>query len=143
MRGDSSGSGADGLRRYLGPPPGRLKVAAISDDMSMAQGRDPGQVGVFHLVPGGPQLIDDTGDVDGVPHQHGIGEQAETAGLVHHLFVVAGTEAAPIGEEQRLGEGVAELAAVKLQLDGVTKRLFLDISQDYVEYGRQEKNPNS
>jgi hypothetical protein len=50
--------------------------------------------------------------------------------LFHHLFVVAGPEAAPIGEEQRFGEGVAELTAVKLQLDGVTKRLLLNISRD-------------
>ena len=98
--------------------------------MSMGQGRDPGQVGVLHLVPGGPQLINDRGDVDGVPDQHGVGEKAEAAGLVHDLLVVAGAEAAPIGEEQRSGEGVAELAAVKLQVDGVSERLVLNISQN-------------
>ncbi len=57
--------------------------------------------------------------MDGVPHQHGVGEQAEAAGLVHHRLVVVGPEAALVGEEQRLGEDVAELAAVELQLDGV------------------------
>src|SRR5271165_1970119 len=139
----STGSGGDGLRGYFGPPSGRLEVASIGNDVSMCQGRDPCQVHILHRMPGGPQLIDDVGDVDRVPDQHRVGEKAEAAGLVHHLFVVAGTEAAPIGEEQRFGEGVTELAAVKLELDGVTKRLFLDISQDYVEYGRQEKNPNS
>jgi hypothetical protein len=39
--------------------------------------------------------------------------------------VVAGAEAAPVGEEQRLGEGVTELAAVELELDGVTQRLWM------------------
>ena len=96
----------------------------------MRQRRDAGQILVLHLVSGGTKLVDDAGDVDGVPDQHGIGEQAEAAGLVHHLLVVAGAEAAPVGEEQRFGEDVAELAAVELQLDGVTQRLLLDVAQN-------------
>src|SRR5271168_5192059 len=111
-----SSSGHDGFGGGLGPPAGRLEVAAVGDDVGMRQRRDAGQVLVLHLVSGGTKLVDDAGDVDGVPDQHSIGEQAEAAGLVHHLLVVAGAEAAPVGEEQRLGEGVAEFAAVELQL---------------------------
>jgi hypothetical protein len=34
------------------------------------------------LIPsGGAELVDDAGDVDSVPHQHGVGEQAEVFDL--------------------------------------------------------------
>src|SRR5271165_4463261 len=128
--GASSGSGHDGLGGRLGAPAGRLEVAAIGNDVGVGQWRDARQFLVCHVVPGGPELIDDAADMDGVPDQHGVGKQAEAAGLVHHLLVVAGAEAAPVGEEQRLREDVAELAAVELQLDGVTQLLLVDVSQD-------------
>jgi hypothetical protein len=47
----------------------------------MRQWRDAGQILVLHFVSGGTKLIDDAGDVDGVPNQHGIGEQVEATGL--------------------------------------------------------------
>src|SRR5664279_3569438 len=117
----SLSSGHDGFGGSLGPPARRLEIAAVGDDVGMCQRRDAGQILVLHRVSGGTKLVDDAGDVDGVPDQHGIGEQAKAAGLVHHLLVVTGAEAAPVGEEQRFGEDVAELAAVELQLDGVTQ----------------------
>ncbi len=85
----------------------------------MCQRGYPGEVLVLHLVAVSAELLDDAADMDGVPDQHGVGEQAEAAGLIHYLLVVAGPEAALVGEEQRFGQDVAELAAVELQLDGV------------------------
>lgn len=120
----------DGFGGRLGTPAGGLKVAAVGNDVGVCQGRDAGEVLVLHLVPGGAELVDDASNVDGIPDQYGIGEQAEAAGLVHHLFVVTGAEAALVGKEQPLGKDMAELAAVELQLDGVAKRLLLDVAQD-------------
>src|ERR1700693_1076374 len=61
-----SSSGDDGFGSGLGPPAGRLEVAAVGNDVGMRQWRDAGQILVFHFVPGGPQLIDNVADVDGV-----------------------------------------------------------------------------
>ena len=98
--------------------------------MGVRQRGHAGQILVLDDMSIRPELIDDARDMDGVPDQDGIGEQAEAAGLVHHLLVVAGAEAAPVGEEQRLGEDVAEFAAVELQLDGVAQIFFLNVAQD-------------
>src|SRR5271169_3403250 len=78
----------------------------------------------------GTELLGDAAHVYGVPDQHGIGEQAEAAGLVHDLLVVAGAEVALVGEEDPSGEDVAELTAVELQLDGLAQRLLVDVAQD-------------
>ncbi len=110
----------------LGASAERLEVTAIGNDVDVSQWRDANQFLVCHLVLGGPELIDGAADMDGVPDQYGVGKQTEAAGLVHHLFVVAGAEAAQVGEEQRLREDMAELAAVEPQLDGVTQRLLVD-----------------
>src|SRR5271168_2018563 len=91
MRGISSWSGHGGFG--VGTPARRLEVAAIWNDVGVGQRGDPCQILVVDLVSGGTELLDDTGDVDSVPDQHGIGQQAEAAGLVHHLLVVAGAEA--------------------------------------------------
>ena len=66
--------------------------AAVWYDVGMRQWRGAGQILVLHLVSGGTELIDDAGDMDGVPDQHGIGEKAEATGFVHHLLVVAGAK---------------------------------------------------
>ena len=123
-------SGHDGFGGGLGAPAGRLEIAAVWNDVGMHQWRSASQILVFHLMSGGSELTDDAGNMDAVPDQHGIGEKAEATGFVHHLFVVAGAEVTPIGEEQRLGEDVAEFAAVELQLDGVTQRFFLDVAKN-------------
>jgi hypothetical protein len=69
-----SSSGHDGLGGGLGPPVGRLEVAAVGNDVGMCQRRDAGQILVLHLVSGGTKLVDDAADVVGVPNQHGIRE---------------------------------------------------------------------
>src|SRR5208337_918425 len=40
------------------------------------------------MMAGGTELLGDAAHVHGVPDQHGIGEQAEAAGIVHDLLVV-------------------------------------------------------
>src|SRR5271165_5224539 len=89
-----------------------------------------GEVLVVHRMAGGAELPGDAAHVHGVPDQHGIGEQAEAAGLVHDLLVVAGAEVALVGEKDPSGEDVAELAAVELQLYGLAQRLLVDVAQD-------------
>jgi len=47
-------------------------------DMGVRKRRHASQI----LIPsGGAELVDDAGDVDSVPHQHGVGEQAEVFDL--------------------------------------------------------------
>ena len=96
----------------------------------MGQRRDAGEVLVAHRMAGGTELPGDAAHVHGVPDQHGIREQAEAAGLVHDLLVVAGAEVALVGEKDPSGEDVAKLAAVELQLDGLAQLLFVDVAQD-------------
>jgi hypothetical protein len=95
--------------------------------MLVGERRDPSEVLIADDVSIGPQLGDDAVDVDGVPDQHGVGQQTETAGLVHHLLVVADPEGTLIGEEQPFCEDVAELAAIELELDSPAERLLLDV----------------
>jgi len=96
----------------------------------MQQRRDPRQVLILHFVPASAELRDDAGDMDRVPDQHGVGQQAEAARLVHDLLVVAGPEVALIGEEQPLGQDVAKLPAVQLQLNGLAQRRLVNVAQD-------------
>src|ERR1700756_2168084 len=68
--------------------------------------------------------------MDSVPDQDGVGQQAEAARLIHDLLVIAGAEGAVVGEEQPLGQGMAEFTAIELKLDCPAKWFLIDIAED-------------
>ena len=68
------GSSHDGFGRGLGAPAAGGETGSSFHDIGARKQRHASQI----LIPsGGAELVDDAGDVDSVPHQHGVGEQAE------------------------------------------------------------------
>jgi hypothetical protein len=68
------GSSHDRFGRGLGAPAAGGETGSSFHDMGVRKRR--------HAIPsGGAELVDDAGDVDSVPHQHGVGEQAEVFDL--------------------------------------------------------------
>ncbi len=52
----------------------------------MHERRDAGEVVIVDVVAGSAELGDDAGDVDGVPNQDGIGQQAESPSKIMFSF---------------------------------------------------------
>jgi hypothetical protein len=78
--------------------------------------------------------------VDRVPDEHGIRQEAEATRLVHNFLIVPKAEGALIGEEQPLGERVAELAAVELELNRPAERLLVNVAKDVDGLGEAAKS---
>ena len=97
--------------------------------MGVKQRRHAGEILVIHRVTSAPQLLNEMPDLHGVPHQHGVGQKAQAARLVHDLRVVAGAEGALVGEEQPFGEAVAVLASIELEVDDAPESLVMDVAQ--------------
>jgi hypothetical protein len=74
------------------------------------------QIRIINLLARRSQLPNDVADGDGIPDQNGIGEQAQTAGLVHDFLVVTGAKLTAIGEEQPASQFMPRFASIELQL---------------------------
>ena len=46
-----------------------------------------------------PESLDDSGNLERVPYQDGVGYQAQAARLVHDLLVIQGAEFSVVGEK--------------------------------------------
>ena len=71
---------------------------------------------------------DDAFDLQGVPRDDGVGEQAEATGLVHVHLEIRGAELTLVSEEQRSGQAMRGLAAVELGLDCASGRTSLRVA---------------
>jgi len=73
----------------------------------------------------------DLSDLHRIPNQHGIGEQAQAACLVHNFVQVARAELAPVGKEQAAAcQIVATLAMAKLELHGILHLFVIKIAKN-------------
>ncbi len=69
-------------------------------------------------------------DLDRVPVQNGIRDQAEAAGFVHDLYVVSGCKLALIRKEDPTRELLPVLALVELSLNGASQLRVREIPQN-------------
>lgn len=109
---------------------GGLEIAAVRHDVLSHQRGDAGEFLVRNDVPIGAKPCDDAVDVDRIPDEHGIREEAEATRLVHDFLVVPEAECALVGEEQPFGKRVTELAAVELKLNRPAERLLVNVAED-------------
>jgi hypothetical protein len=58
-------------------------------------------------------LVDGAGDIDGVPADHGVGDEVETECLVGLAFGSSVADLGVVGEEDEPAEGVESLASVE------------------------------
>jgi hypothetical protein len=75
-------------------------IRPVRDDVSEHEGRNPSKIGIAHVVLIDAKPSHDFLDPLAVPDQHGIGEQAQAAGLIHDFIDVSRAELTAIGEEQ-------------------------------------------
>jgi hypothetical protein len=86
----------------------------------MEQWGDASQVFNGH---GGVRLLEsleDSGNLERVPHQDGVGYQSQAARLIHDLLVIPGAEFSLIGEKDPACQTVPMLTAIQLELDPVS-----------------------
>jgi hypothetical protein len=73
-------------------------VGSIRNYVTMKQWGDASQVfgnGGARL----PESLEDSDNLEGVPHQDGVGYQTQAARLIHDLLVIPGAEFSLIGEK--------------------------------------------
>jgi hypothetical protein len=63
-----------------------------------------------------PESVDDSGNLEPVPYQDGVGYQAQAARLIHDLLVIPGAEFSLVGEEDPACQTVPMLTPIQLQL---------------------------
>src|SRR5919106_5776813 len=63
-------------------------VGPIWDNVCIGEGRDTCQIFSGNDLASRPELGEDLGHAHSIPHQHRVGEQAQTAHFVHNLLVV-------------------------------------------------------
>ncbi len=97
--------------------------------MAMSQRGCLRQIRIVNLLARCSQLPNDVADGDGVPDQNGIGEQAQTAGLVHDFLVITGAKLTAIGEEQPASQFMPRFASIELQLHSPSNVLLVDIAK--------------
>ena len=99
-------------------------VAAAGNHVGMSERRYPCEVGVGRL-----ELRDDAAHSHRVPDKHGVREQCQCAGLVHHLRVVAGPEESLVAEEDPPSKSMALLASIQLDANALSKFFVAHIAQ--------------
>jgi hypothetical protein len=65
------------------------------------------------------ERLDDSGNLERVPYQDGVGYQAQAARFVHDLLVIPGAEFSLVGEKDPACQTVPVLTSIQLQLDPV------------------------
>ena len=66
-----------------------------------------------------PERLDDSGSLECVPYQDGVGYQAQAARFVHDLLVIPRAEFSLVGEKDPACQTVPVLTSAQLQLDPV------------------------
>ena len=66
------------------------------------------------------QSLDDSGNLERVPYQDGVGYQAQAARFVHDLLVIPSAEFSLVGEKDPPCQTVAMLTSIQLQLNSVS-----------------------
>jgi hypothetical protein len=67
-----------------------------------------------------PKRLDDSGNLERVPYQDGVGYQAQAARFVHDLLVIPGAELSLVGEKNPACQTVSMLTSIQLQLNPVS-----------------------
>jgi hypothetical protein len=62
----------------------------------MEQWRDASQVFNGNGGAGLPESLEDSGNLERVPHQDGVGYQTQAARLIHDLLVIPGLQTSPL-----------------------------------------------
>jgi hypothetical protein len=109
---------------------GAYEIRAIRDHVGKCGGRIPRHVLIRDRFPGRPQLGDQPRYMDGILHEHGVGQQTEARRLIHDLFIIAGLKRPLIGEKEAAGELVSSFPPVHLELHSAAERLVVDIPQE-------------
>ena len=95
--------------------------------MGKSHRRNPRQFPIINRLTVCSQLFDNPSHVHGVPHQHGIGQEAETGRLVHDLFVVARLKGSLIGEKEMTRKLVSAFPSIELELHPTSKAWIMDV----------------
>ena len=66
-----------------------------------------------------PECLDDSGNLERVPYQDGVGYQAQATRLVHDLLVIPSAKFTLVGEKDPACQTVPVLASIQRQLDPV------------------------
>ena len=65
------------------------------------------------------ERLDDSGNLERVPYQDGVGYQAQAARFVHDLLVIPSAKFTLVGEKDPACQTVPVLTSIQLQLDPV------------------------
>src|SRR5258707_15691635 len=99
-------------------------VGPIRDHVAMEQRGDVSQVfdgdGGTRL----PKSLEDSGNLECVPHQDGVGYQTQAARLVHDLLVIPGAKFSLVGEKDPACQTMSMLTPIQLQLDTVPQKIL-------------------
>lgn len=90
-------------------------------------GVSSGVVGEWRV--GAGEVLLDVADVDGVPANHGVGEQVQAQRLGVLFVFVRLADLASIGVEDVLGQGVDGLAFVELAVDAPLVSVVVQVGQ--------------
>ena len=97
--------------------------------MRAEERENPRQILVLDRMSGSAQALYNPLDLNRVPHQDGIRDQAQATGLIHDLFVVALPEFPLVGEEKPLRQALPILTAVQLETSIAAQVRIMEPSQ--------------
>ena len=90
-----------------------------------------GEVEIEDLFSCDAKAVNDLADLGGIPDQHRIRQQAQTARFIHDLFQIPRPELAPVGEEQATcNQVMTRLAAIQLQLNTTAQFFVVDVAKN-------------
>jgi hypothetical protein len=92
----------------------------IRNYMTMEQWGDASQVFNGNGGTGLPKSLEDSGNLERVPHQDGVGYQTQATRLVHDFLVIPGAEFTLIGEKDPACQTVPMFTPIQLQLEPVS-----------------------
>ena len=98
--------------------------------MPVGKQRNMSQGFILNYLPLCSQTFDDVIDLDSVPVEDGIGNQAQATGLIHDFLVITRRELALIGKENPAWELVAVFALIELKLNRLSQFRIGEIAQD-------------
>lgn len=81
-----------------------------------------------------PQIFHDVVDLNGVPVQDGIGNQAQATGFVHDLLVIASRKFTLVGKENPPRQLVPIFALVELELHRLPEFQVSEIAQNILGF---------
>jgi len=111
--------------------------------MSPDQRGEVGDVVVVDIHALLPDVADGFLHVDGVPVDDGIEGEAQGAELLFLPLLKRASDLPAFAMVNAPAEAMTQFCVIELGQNAPPERRIVDVVKNYVEYGRQEKNPNS